>query len=72
MVRYKCSSEAVYIYTDSPVSTNHSTNDRGHLPKPPQLPPRKQVVAASIHSEKSSDKDYDYAATGMTVILTLM
>ena len=65
MVRHEHAPES--SYSNLPVSANHSIINRGtsHI-KPPLPLPRTNVIAASMHSEKRSDDDYDYAETRMT------
>ena len=64
MVRYKRTPEAVHMYADLPVSTNHSSNIRsgGQPPRPPLPLPRTEVVTASDYSDVER-RDYDYAET---------
>ena len=65
MVKHEHAPES--SYSNLPVSANHSIINRGtsHI-KPPLPLLRTDIVTASVHSEKRSDNDYDYAETRMT------
>ena len=65
MVRYKRATESVY--SDLPLSVNHSTNNREKSSKKaPPPPPKPKVVTVNVYSEKSkSSNNYQYIETGM-------